>query len=67
MVGESTKLQWSVGNVDHVSIDQGIGDVGKAGNRRVFLSYTQTFTLTATGPGGTATLCNRPNFLRNLP
>ena len=38
-----------------VSIDQAIGTVQNTGNRRVFPSDSTTYTLTATGPGGSVT------------
>ena len=54
--GQSSTLRWEVsGNVTSVSIDQTIGTVQNTGNRRVFPSDSTTYTLTATGPGGTTT------------
>jgi peptidoglycan-associated lipoprotein len=54
--GESSTLRWEVsGDVTGVSIDQTIGSVQNVGNRRVFPSNSSTYTLTATGPGGSVT------------
>jgi peptidoglycan-associated lipoprotein len=54
--GQSATLRWEVsGDVTSVSIDQAIGTVQNAGNRRVFPTDSTTYTLTATGPGGNTT------------
>jgi peptidoglycan-associated lipoprotein len=54
--GQSSTLRWQVtGNAASVSIDQTIGAVQNTGNRRVFPSESTTYTLTATGPGGSTT------------
>jgi peptidoglycan-associated lipoprotein len=54
--GQSSTLRWEVGgDVSSVSIDQGVGTVQNVGNRRVFPSDSTTYTLTATGPGGSVT------------
>jgi len=54
--GQSSTLRWEVsGDVTSVSIDQTIGTVQNAGNRRVFPSDSTTYTLTATGAGGSVT------------
>ena len=54
--GESSTLRWQVtGNVNSVSINNGIGAVQNTGNRRVSPTSSTTYTLTATGPGGTQT------------
>jgi peptidoglycan-associated lipoprotein len=54
--GESSTLRWEVsGDVTGVSIEQTIGSVQNVGNRRVFPSNSTTYTLTATGPGGSVT------------
>jgi peptidoglycan-associated lipoprotein len=51
--GQSSTLRWEVsGQVTSVSIDQSIGTVQNTGNRLVFPSETTSYTLTATGPGG---------------
>jgi peptidoglycan-associated lipoprotein len=54
--GQSATLRWEVsGSVNSVSIDQGIGTVQNTGNRRVTPTDSVTYTLTATGPGGSST------------
>lgn len=54
--GQSSTLRWEVtGSATSVSIDQTIGTVQNTGNRRVFPSEATTYTLTATGPGGSTT------------
>jgi peptidoglycan-associated lipoprotein len=54
--GQSSTLRWEIsGDVTGVSIDQTVGSVQNAGNRRVFPSDSTTYTLTATGPGGSVT------------
>src|SRR4051794_18512033 len=54
--GQSATLRWEVrGNVTSVSIDNAIGTVQNTGNRRVFPNDSTTYTLTATGPGGSVT------------
>ena len=51
--GQSSTLRWEVsGQVTSVSIDQSIGTVQNTGSRLVFPSETTSYTLTATGPGG---------------
>src|SRR5437868_15518750 len=52
--GQSVTLVWSTTNTTSVSIDGGIGTVAITGNKTVNPAATQTFVLTATGPGGTA-------------
>jgi len=54
--GQSATLRWEVsGNVTSVSIDNAIGTVQNTGNRRVFPTDSTTYTLTASGPGGSTT------------
>src|ERR1017187_5761424 len=54
--GETSMLRWEVsGAVPSVAINQGVGTVQAAGNSRVSPSSSTTYTLTATGPGGTQT------------
>jgi peptidoglycan-associated lipoprotein len=55
-IGQSSTLRWQVtGDVASATIDQTIGTVQNTGSRRVFPSQPTTYTLTATGPGGTTT------------
>lgn len=54
--GNSATLSWSVsGQVDSVSINQGIGSVSASGTRSVSPTSTTTYTITAIGEGGTTT------------
>lgn len=56
--GETSKLAWKTKNATSVSINRGIGSVALTGSEDVAPSSTTTYTLTATGPGGSVT-CNR--------
>ncbi len=51
--GGSSILSWTSTNANSVSIDQGIGDVDLNGSITVSPSESTTYTITATGPGGT--------------
>ena len=54
--GNSATLSWTVtGNVSSISINQGIGSVATSGTRSVSPTITTTYTITATGIGGTTT------------
>jgi peptidoglycan-associated lipoprotein len=54
--GQSSTLRWEVtGQTNTIAINQGIGAVMATGNQRVFPTGSTTYTLTATGPGGTTT------------
>ncbi len=55
VIGRSSTLSWTVSNATSLSIDQGVGDV--TGRTAAIVSPTidTTYTLTAAGPGGTAT------------
>src|ERR1019366_246047 len=55
--GQTSTLRWEVsGSVTSVSINQGVGTVQSTGSSRVTPSDSTTYTLTATGPGGTNTM-----------
>jgi hypothetical protein len=53
--GETATLTWSFANADTASINQGIGVVQSGGSLVVDPQRTTTYTITATGPGGTTT------------
>ena len=53
--GQSTKLEWQTQGATTVSIDSGIGEVELSGQREIRPATNVTFTLTATGPGGSQT------------
>lgn len=52
--GAATTLSWATQNATSVEIDNGIGAVPASGSRSVSLQQAASFTLTATGPAGTA-------------
>ncbi|UCG11003.1 MAG: hypothetical protein JSU72_10540, partial [Deltaproteobacteria bacterium] len=54
-VGQSATLSWSSTDADTVTIDQGIGEVNLEDSIPVSPTETTTYTITATGPSGTAT------------
>jgi hypothetical protein len=53
--GESARLVWSTADATSVSIDRGVGSQPVRGSASVAPTSTTTYTLSATGPGGTAT------------
>jgi len=53
--GESSTLTWTSTNADTCVIEPGIGSVALNGTATVSPTETTTYTITATGPGGTAT------------
>ncbi len=50
--GQCATLRWNVENSTQVSIDPGVGSVSASGTQRVCPTSTTTYTLKATGPGG---------------
>jgi PKD repeat protein len=53
--GEPALLEWDTSHAQVVTIDQGIGEVSPGGSIVVQPVATTTYTITATGPLGTAT------------
>jgi hypothetical protein len=53
--GSSAALIWAVSEANSVSIDQGIGNVSLSGDKLVSPTATTTYTITASGAGGTMT------------
>ena len=53
--GTCSTLSWSTTDATDASIDKGIGNVGTSGRRQVCPPETITYSITATGEGGTAT------------
>ena len=51
--GGSALLSWETRGADEVRIDQGIGVVDPSGRIKLFPEETTSYTLSATGPGGT--------------
>ena len=54
-IGESSTLTWSSTKADSCIIEPGIGSVAVNGSTAVSPTETTTYTITATGPEGTAT------------
>ena len=52
--GGSVELQWSVSNVDTVTIDNGIGQVAATGSTWITPQVNTEYTLTATNDGGSS-------------
>jgi hypothetical protein len=52
--GESSTLYWNSTNADKVVLDQNIGEVSYEGSLEVKPDRTTTYTITASGPGGSA-------------
>lgn len=52
--GDTSVLTWTTTNASSVEIDEGLGEQGPIGLIAVSPSVTTQYTLTATGPGGTA-------------
>ncbi|MDH3238308.1 MAG: peptidoglycan-associated lipoprotein Pal [Deltaproteobacteria bacterium] len=55
MKGECATLTWSSTDATGAEIDQGIGDVGTSGSRKVCPPESIRYTITGAGAGGTAT------------
>ena len=53
--GQTATLTWTSGNIDTCAINQGIGEVQTEGSLVVDPERTTTYTLTASGPGGSLT------------
>ena len=51
--GQSSTLKWSVSNANEITIDNGVGTVQASGSKGVYPNETTTYTLRASGPGGT--------------
>jgi hypothetical protein len=55
LAGKHATLTWTSTNADSCVIAPGIGSVGPSGSVSVSPGETTTYTITATGPGGSAT------------
>jgi len=55
MVGQSSTLLWNCSNVDSCSMDNNIGSVSSSSSVSVSPASTTDYTLSCTGPGGSAT------------
>lgn len=54
VINEDPLLEWTSQNATSASLNQGIGTVSVNGSYNVFPQQTTTYTLTVSGPGGTA-------------
>jgi len=52
--GQAVTLTWSSTNATTLNLSPGVGNVSAEGNTRVTPQDSTTYTITATGPGGTA-------------
>jgi peptidoglycan-associated lipoprotein len=52
--GESTTLTWSSTNATTLTLNPGVGTVAPEGSSKVSPTDSTTYSITATGPGGTA-------------
>ncbi len=52
--GQSSTLTWNSTNATSLSIAPGVGSVAPEGSTQVSPTDSGTYTITATGPGGTA-------------
>jgi outer membrane protein OmpA-like peptidoglycan-associated protein len=59
--GKCASLTWSATNATRVSIDQGIGNVGSSGSRKVCPGKTTGYMINAMGEGGTRTASTTVN------
>ena len=68
--GQCATLTWSSSDASSVSIDSGVGTVAASGSRQVCPEHTTTYTITASGEGGTrtetATVTVRPKVIDRL-
>ena len=61
--GGQTTLRWAVEYASNVQISPALGVVQESGSRAVFPASDTVYTLTATGPGGTASATASVNLL----
>src|ERR1700719_1356193 len=57
--GQNVTLSWSSTNATHLDIQPGVGKVAPQRSTPVTPSQSTTYTITAAGPGGTATASAR--------
>ena len=66
--GQAATLRWAVtGETTSITITPGIGNVNASGNRQVFPSSSQSYTLKAVGPGGEAEMTANVNVVAPTP
>ena len=65
--GESTILTWTSTNAATCVIEPGVGSVAPDGSTEVWPAESTTYTLSATGPGGTTTANTTVEMLNSAP
>lgn len=65
--GQCATLRWSVENSTQVAINPGVGNVNASGTQRVCPTSTTTYTLSASGPGGSITASATVNVVAAPP
>lgn len=66
-IHEDPELAWTSTNATSATLNQGIGSVAVNGTYHVFPEETTTYTLTVTGPGGTAQCSTTVTVTYNPP
>jgi peptidoglycan-associated lipoprotein len=61
--GSQATLRWAVQHASNVQIAPALGSVNESGNRTIFPSADTVYTLTATGPGGSASATTSVSIL----
>jgi peptidoglycan-associated lipoprotein len=62
--GQSATLTWSSTNATSLSLSPGVGNVTAEGSTHVSPTDSTTYTITATGPGGSADATARVSVIR---
>jgi peptidoglycan-associated lipoprotein len=65
--GQCATLTWRVENATQVAINPGVGNVNASGTQRVCPPSTTTYTLSASGPGGSVTASATVNVVAAAP
>lgn len=65
--GQCATLRWSVENSTQVAINPGVGNVNASGTQRVCPPTTTSYTLSASGPGGSVTASATVNVVAAPP
>jgi len=59
--GACASLAWATAGASNISIDSGVGTVATSGNKQVCPTSTTTYTLSASGPGGSTSASTTVN------
>lgn len=65
--GQAVTLRWNVANADNITIEPGIGTVAASGSRQVYPNESTTYTLRASGPGGSTSATARVSVTEPPP